>query len=62
METLHIYSFDVAHSSHELLRRGITEAGYSRVVVAATSEADAHLLAAQMVAHRGMPTRVLYRF
>lgn len=59
-----VYSFDVAFSSHALLQQGVTEAEWSRVVVAADSDADAHLLAAHF-AHEMYPdlmvTAVLWR-
>jgi hypothetical protein len=52
-----IYSFDVTVSSHDLLKRGITEARlpgsphhHHRVVVAADNRDDAALAAAQMAA------------
>lgn len=65
MSSAEVYSFDVALSSHDLLRQGQVEPYWSRVVVAASSESDAALLAAQLAhaAHGGMMvTRVLYRF
>jgi hypothetical protein len=57
-----VYSFDMAWSTHDLLRQGITEYKWTRVVVAAPTEHEAALTAQQMVACHGMPTRQLYRY
>jgi hypothetical protein len=52
-----VFSFDVTVSSHDLLKRGITEARlpgsphhHHRVVIAADNRDDAALAAAQMAA------------
>ena len=55
------WEFDVAVSSHDELKRGITVAGYVRVQVAAPDHCEASLVAAQMAAIVGMPTDVLDR-
>ncbi|WP_158881929.1 hypothetical protein [Amycolatopsis anabasis] len=56
-----VYGFDVAVSTHDLLRQGVTEARLVRVEVAASNRLDASLLAAQMAAVVGMPTAVYDR-
>lgn len=58
-----IWSFDVAFSTHDLLRAGVTEADWHRVVVEAPDRDEAALLACQMVAcsTRSMPTALYDR-
>lgn len=56
-----VWEFDVAVSTHDLLKTGVTEAAYVRVFVAAESRGEAALLAAQMAAVVGMPTAVYDR-
>ena len=64
---MRIYSFDVALSSHQDLKRGVVEKAWSRVVVSVdldefpNSDDEAHKLAAWMAGHRGMVTQVLWR-
>lgn len=43
-----IYSFDIALSTHKLLKEGICEAALTRVVVEADDDVDAQLLACQL--------------
>ena len=51
-----VFVFDVAYSSHDLLRQGVTEAGWTRVAVAAANHVRAAEIACQMAARHGMPT------
>jgi hypothetical protein len=53
-----VFTYDVAVSSHDLLKQGITEAAYIHVVVAAKDDTEAALIACQMAACHGMPTKV----
>jgi len=59
-----VYAFDVGLSTHALLRQGVTTAVWSRVTVAADSDGDAHVAAAQLahaVHGEMMVTSVLWR-
>lgn len=58
-----VFTFDVTMSSHDLLRRGITEvrlfggdAHHHRIVIQAETVAEAYLLASQMASCHGMCT------
>ena len=51
-----VWSYEVAISSHELLREGVTEAAWIHIVASAPTEHEAALTAAQMAACHGMPT------
>lgn len=58
-----IWEFDVAVSTHDLLRRGVCVADYRRVTVEAVGYLDASLAALQIAAADGaMPTDLLYRY
>lgn len=57
-----MFSYDVAISSHDLLKRGITEAAHIHVVVTAEDDTEAALIACQMAACHGMPTKVYREF
>lgn len=57
---MEVFTYDVAISTHDLLRQGITEAAHSHIVVAAEDDDEASLIALQMAACHGMPTK-LYR-
>jgi hypothetical protein len=53
-----VHVVDVAYSSHDLLKLGITERVWHRVTVLAGDANEAQCIAAQMVAATsGMPTR-----
>lgn len=63
-----IYSFDVTISSHDLLKRGVTEARlpgsphhHHRIVVEAENETEGSLIAAQMASCQWMVTGVYLR-
>jgi hypothetical protein len=61
-----VYSFDVALSSHDYLKLGVTEKVWIRVVVSVDAEHpnpddEAHKLAAWMAGNHGMVTNVLWR-
>ena len=47
--TMEVFSFDVSFSTHDLLKEGITEWRWRRVVVAAKDFTEARLIACQMV-------------
>jgi hypothetical protein len=51
-----VYAYEVAISSHDLLKQGITEAAWVHVVTSGPTEHEAALTAAQMAACHGMPT------
>lgn len=51
-----VYEFDVAVSTHDLLRQGITEAHYVRAWVEADTHNEASIVACQMATIAGMPT------
>lgn len=53
-----VYSFDVAVSSHELLKQHILEHRVVCVAVAAPNRNKAAEIACQMAARHGMPTAV----
>lgn len=55
------WSFDVAFSTHDALRRGVVELGWHRVVVQASNRDEAALIACQLVACHHMPTAVYDR-
>lgn len=55
------FSFDVAYSTHDLLKAGVVEAGWHRVVVAAEDRDEAALLACQMVCTHDMATAIYDR-
>lgn len=58
-----VWEFDVAVSTHDLLRDGFTVAQWRRVTVAADGYSEASLVALQMAACRGwMPTDILWRY
>lgn len=59
-----VYAYEVAVSSHDLLKQGITEAVWTHVVISAPTEHEAALTAMQMVASHGVPLldRVPLRF
>lgn len=46
---MEVFSFDVSFSTHDLLKEGITEWRWRRVVVAAPDFTEARLIACQMV-------------
>lgn len=56
-----MFSFDVAFSTHDALKAGVTELGWHRVVVAANDRTEAALTACQMVACHDMPTAIYDR-
>jgi hypothetical protein len=56
-----IYEFDVAVSTHDLLRKGITEATLVSVQVEAEDHCTASLIATQMASVVGMPTTLYDR-
>lgn len=61
-EAVTVFSFDVAFSSHDWLKRGVTEFDWHRVVVDAPDRDDAALAACQMLAGRNlMPTAIYDR-
>ena len=51
-----VYAYEVAISSHDLLKEGITEAAWIHVVTSGPTEHEAALAAVQMAAGHGMPT------
>lgn len=51
-----VFEFDVAVSSHDLLRQGVTEADYVNVVIAAPTRNQAALYACDMASIYGMVT------
>lgn len=51
-----VYAYEVAISSHDLLKQGVTEAEWIHVVTSAPTEHEAALTATQMAACHGMPT------
>ena len=55
---MQVFTYDVAISSHDLLKAGVAEAAYVHVVVAAEDDTEGALVACQMAACHGMPTRV----
>jgi hypothetical protein len=55
------FSFDVAFSTHDLLKAGVTEADWHRVVVAADDRDEAALLACQMVCCHDTATAIYDR-
>lgn len=55
-----VYAYEVAVSSHDLLKQGVTEAAWVHVVASAPTEREAALTAVQMVAASGMP--LLHRY
>lgn len=59
--TAPVWEFDVAVSTHDLVKAGVTVAAWIRVQVAAYSYDEAHLVAGQMAACHGMPTDALVR-
>lgn len=59
---MEVFAYDVAISSHDLLKLGVTEAAHIHVVVAAVDDTEAALIACQMAACHGMPTRVYREF
>lgn len=61
MTTDPVFSFDVGYSTHDLLRQGVTVAGWTRVAVAAPHRDRAAEIACQMAARHGMPTLCLDR-
>lgn len=60
--TLEVFSFDVAISDHDSLKRGILVRRWTRVVVAAPTYNEAFLTAQQMGSCFGMVTGCLYRY
>lgn len=50
-----VYAYDVAVSSHDLLKQGVTEAAWIHVVTSAPTEHEAALTALQMAASHGVP-------
>lgn len=59
-----VWEFDIAVSTHDLLRRGVTVADYRRVTVEADDYSDASLTAYAMAAgpDDAMVTDILWRF
>lgn len=55
------YEFDVAVSTHDLVKQGIIACRFIRVLVAADSYTEAELIATQMAGCHGMPTAVFVR-
>lgn len=51
-----VYAYEVAISTHDLLKEGVTEAAWIHVVASAPTEHEAALTAVQMAACHGMPT------
>lgn len=51
-----VWDFEVVVSTHDLLRRGVVEAEWLRVEVAAPSSFEASLVAIQMASAYGYPT------
>lgn len=58
------WEFDVAVSTHDLLKRGVTVANWRRVEVLAESYSEASLTALGMACGPGetMPTDILWRW
>ena len=53
--TDYVYRVVVEYSSHDLLKEGVTVAGYQFCAVLAKNGREAELIAAQMVACRRLP-------
>lgn len=51
-----VYAYEVAISSHDLLKQGVTEAAWVHIVTSGPTEHEAALAAVQMAAGHGMPT------
>lgn len=55
------WEFDVAVTTHDLLKVGVVAAQWVRVVIWSDDAMDAHVLAGQMVGCHGYVTSILYR-
>lgn len=55
------WEFDVAVTTHDLLKVGVVAARWVRVVIWSDDAMDAHVLAGQMVGCHGYVTSILYR-